>query len=636
MDDFAEWRSIRPWRPTLALSIREITSVSVTFILSSPYSSDPISPLSMSSDEDGESGSEDECEHNRTQIISDVLAKGLSVKVNGIPWQRVLIKVDEETDEAVIILFGLMPGRQYDVELGVVLGERTLRGQITTDSELHSDSSRLDHLTEEAVLLNTSLSSSASSQALSASPSHTSPSSSPSAPVPMPTPAPLTLEARRQQLSHELAALNTEHVQLTAALKTARKEAQKADAALRQEIDILKRAAERGAAGEQRAKQKVLALREARKQTEAAAEAIEEARKEIEVALPGLEQRALEVEEALGTVRQRAAEKRREREEAEATERRRREEWVAEIGALGRTLEKLAVRREKLEGSGEGEGGTIGELEEKLRRLEEERERIERDPFGYEGEAGGKDGDGFQENEDPIVESEGRATSRSDHQSVSGGSSQGHNHPNHPHHNSNHGAFAHAHHHHPHQHSRKRHSHPHTQHSHHTSFALPRSSGRVDASQSHSQSQTLPPIQRPPHSARLSLPSHRELSAGPGIIHLQAPASISTQAPKSNGSAHANGHTGRAHSNSGSGSASGSGSSAASSPAPPATASNLSSRAPPFEPSGLGLGAARSTQTAATVSSKSELNPGSSPFSPRSTAAQAATSAHTRPRGGST
>ena len=130
MDDFTEWHSIRPWRPTLALSIREITSVSVTFVLSSPYSSDSIGSLSMSSDED--SGVEDECEPHRTQIISDILAKGLSVKVNGIPWQRVLIKIDEETDEAVIILFGLMPGRQYDVELGIVPGERTLRGQITT------------------------------------------------------------------------------------------------------------------------------------------------------------------------------------------------------------------------------------------------------------------------------------------------------------------------------------------------------------------------------------------------------------------------------------------------------------------------------------------------------------------------
>ena len=450
----------------------------------------------------------------------------------------------------------------------------------------------------------------------------------------MPTPAPLTLEVRRHQLTHELTALNNEHAQLTAALKAARKEAQKADAGLRAEIDALKRAADRGAAGEQRAKQKVLALREARKQTEAAAEAIEEARKEVEAALPGLEQRVHEVDEELGRVRLRAAEKRREREEAEALEKRRREGWAAEMSALGRTLEKLNVRREKLEGASDGTIGTIGELEEKLRRLEEERERIERDPFGYEGEAGGRDADGSLDNEDPIVEIDGR-TSRSDLQSLSGSSSQGQHHSNHAHHHSNHGAFAHAQHHHPHQHPRKRHSHPHThpphahqQHAHHHTPLVPaRPPGRTDASQAHPQSQTLPPIQRPAHSSRLSLPSHRELSAGPGIIHLQAPASASS---KANGRSHANGHTGRAHSNSGSGSASGSGSSAASSPVPPAIGSNLSGRAQPFEPSGLGRG-----MQAASVASKSELNPGSSPFAPRSAVAQAA-STHVRPRGGST
>ena len=64
--------------------------------------------------------------------MSDVLSKGLSVKVNGTPWQRVLMKIDDEADEAVIILFGLMPGRQYDVELGIVPNEKTLRSQITT------------------------------------------------------------------------------------------------------------------------------------------------------------------------------------------------------------------------------------------------------------------------------------------------------------------------------------------------------------------------------------------------------------------------------------------------------------------------------------------------------------------------
>ena len=65
-------------------------------------------------------------------IVSDILAKGLSVKVNGTPWQRVILKMDDMLDEAIIILYGLMPSRQYDVELGILPGEASVRGQITT------------------------------------------------------------------------------------------------------------------------------------------------------------------------------------------------------------------------------------------------------------------------------------------------------------------------------------------------------------------------------------------------------------------------------------------------------------------------------------------------------------------------
>lgn len=159
----SQWHSIRPWRPTLSLFVREITSVSATFILSSPLASAPtvsgeagadededetdeelmVSDAVMEGEEGRESAAEDAsgedqtlnmCSRSRrqTQIVADALSKGLSVKVNGTPWQRVLMRVDEQTDEAVVILFGLMPGRQYDVELGIVPGENILRSQITT------------------------------------------------------------------------------------------------------------------------------------------------------------------------------------------------------------------------------------------------------------------------------------------------------------------------------------------------------------------------------------------------------------------------------------------------------------------------------------------------------------------------
>ncbi|PIL27696.1 hypothetical protein GSI_10849 [Ganoderma sinense ZZ0214-1] len=144
MDDhFAEhasWHTIRPGHPSLCLSVREITSVSVTFVLSSPYSAhDPdvsLSSLGLSSDDDEDEASTSRPsasfpDTQRPPTVTDIISNGFSVKVNGTPWRKVIVK-DDVADEAIIIVHGLMPARQYDVELGIMPGESTVRGQITT------------------------------------------------------------------------------------------------------------------------------------------------------------------------------------------------------------------------------------------------------------------------------------------------------------------------------------------------------------------------------------------------------------------------------------------------------------------------------------------------------------------------
>ncbi|KAL6298672.1 hypothetical protein BKA93DRAFT_743658, partial [Sparassis latifolia] len=295
VEDLTEWRSIRPWRPTLTLSVREITSVSVTFVLSSPYTgaesanSEPsLASLGLQSSDDDADTDSSSADAAQNQIVSNVLAKGLSVKVNGIPWQRVLMKIDDE-DEAVIILFGLMPGRQYDVELGLLPGERSIHGQITTEYQPEEPTGLGTSPPLETLPAPPVASTPSNGDAGSPSPPH--PNGHPPSPVPA-----LTLEDRRQQLLHTLNMLTSEHSALTTSLKTARRESQKADAALRSEIDTLKRASDRHAAGEHRGRQKVLALQEAVKQTLAAAREIEELIRDREAALPGLEKRKDTVE----------------------------------------------------------------------------------------------------------------------------------------------------------------------------------------------------------------------------------------------------------------------------------------------------------------------------------------------------
>ncbi|KAF7792092.1 hypothetical protein EIP86_003122 [Pleurotus ostreatoroseus] len=567
-----QWHSVRPWRPTLSLVVREITSVSATFILSALVHSSAdsnaaavveqslasIGLSNLSNDEDGSDGDAG----GGPQIVSDVLSKGLSVKVNGTPWQRVLMRVDDEADEAVIILFGLMPGRQYDIELGIVPNEKTLRSQITTitGTDPSLDPGPSDHAHAHAFTLAQPAPHPALSP-LTADADGTlagaeAPSSAP----------PFSLEDRRLQLAHQLALLTAEHASLTNTLKSARRDAQKADAALRAEIDALRRASERAAPAELRAKQKALALQEAARQALAAAEQVQTRVAELEEALPELTKQRDEVEREWERVRKEADAVHARREEAEAREKKRAEAKQAELAGLVAKLEKLTAKKEKLD----GEGGVLGELEERLRRLEEERERVEGDPYGYSYEE-------FAPEDDDEVVSPTR--DRDDSQPSPSGAHRTHSH-------------FHGHHH---SHPRKRHTHP----SNSNSKAAPAPIG---------------PIQRPAQTRNVGPGNNSSaitLPPGPGVIHLH----------------HA--HTGSLPSNtrrppppsapSVAGSTSGSSSS---SPSPAhAGASLLSSRAPPFEP------------RAPNASAKSDLNPGSYPFEPRAGTSSANTSPASKPEG---
>jgi hypothetical protein len=122
-DARAKWHSIRPWHPRLSLSVAEITSVSATFLVSSLSSS-------IRRHHDGFDTDDDIPTFN-----TEALSKGVSVTVNGTPWRKCLARLADDADEATIIIHGLMPGRHYDIELGIIPGDEKLKGQIVTESE---------------------------------------------------------------------------------------------------------------------------------------------------------------------------------------------------------------------------------------------------------------------------------------------------------------------------------------------------------------------------------------------------------------------------------------------------------------------------------------------------------------------
>jgi hypothetical protein len=119
-DSLSKWHFIRPWHPRLSLFVKEITSVSATFVIVSLTGRDHFEP------DDGPASAS-------PSVVPDPLSKGVSVKVNGTPWPKCLARLSDNADEAMIIVYGLMPGRRYDIELGLIAGEK-LRGQIVTES----------------------------------------------------------------------------------------------------------------------------------------------------------------------------------------------------------------------------------------------------------------------------------------------------------------------------------------------------------------------------------------------------------------------------------------------------------------------------------------------------------------------
>jgi hypothetical protein len=170
--------------------------------------------------------------------------------------------------------------------------------------------------------------------------------------------------------------LQSERESLIGSLKGARKDAQKADASVRGEIDVLKRASDKYSVVEHRARQKVLALQEAVKQTQAAAAETGALFVEVEASLPVLREQQDEAEREYRSLQEKAEKVREEKTLLEKKERKRIEGMQNELAALVTKLDKVSGKKEKLE------NGTIPDLEEELRRIELEIERVERDPLG--------------------------------------------------------------------------------------------------------------------------------------------------------------------------------------------------------------------------------------------------------------
>ena len=120
------WETIRPWTNRVAIQVKELTSISATFILSSATAVDV---------GDGELAalhSAEPAPQRPQKSVGDILARGFTIKVNSGSWNNYFLNVEEDGSEAVIILHGLRPGRQYEVELTLEQEESALKKDFAT------------------------------------------------------------------------------------------------------------------------------------------------------------------------------------------------------------------------------------------------------------------------------------------------------------------------------------------------------------------------------------------------------------------------------------------------------------------------------------------------------------------------
>jgi len=335
----SDWHSVRPWLPPLALSVQEITSVSVTFLLTATMVPLPDPELVAQLAE-------------TESIVTEALAMGLSVKVNGTSWPRVIMRIDEAADEAVVIIYGLMPGRQYDIELAMVRAGQ-LRQEITTHDGEPETAPDLDC---HPGLVPTP-----------AVPPLTAPDHSPAAP------SPFTIEDRLSQLTSSLSLLSSQRDSLQSQIKSVRRDGQKADAALRSEIEALKRTSEKNIAAENRAKQKILALQEAVKRTHAGTRAMEQELDQLECSLPALLEEKGRKELDYDSAKREADRVTKQRQMVDDQDKKRIDKLRSEHSSLTHKLEKMMAKREKMQGS------VLPDLEEQLAQLRKEWEMMERE-----------------------------------------------------------------------------------------------------------------------------------------------------------------------------------------------------------------------------------------------------------------
>lgn len=298
-----------------------------------------------------------------------IFDSNVSVYVNGIPWSQVMVG-DRSSNEAFIVVYGLSPSRDYELVLSVE-GEHHSVAKVSTLSRIDTDA-------EEKATASTAASlSEKEKQAIipSASPAraraHTPPMQDTDA---------TTSETNFEQ-NNILNAANSAAVSsvltgvmnastLQASIRKARKEASRAESALKNEIEAIRRGLERMTDVDHRSKQKVLALQESIRQANLHAKEIDDEAIEVEEEREAWEAKERTKDEEVRMIREKVelsmkdgdAKMRQDDDDLDVV--------AKELQKVSRLLEEQIAAKEKLE------KGRFIELEQELTRVQSEMEDI--------------------------------------------------------------------------------------------------------------------------------------------------------------------------------------------------------------------------------------------------------------------
>ncbi|WVQ69543.1 uncharacterized protein L199_007763 [Kwoniella botswanensis] len=317
-----------------------------------------------------------------------------------------------DKDRAVVVVYGLSPGKEYEVELRVVglFSQEGGEGLISTSVLIPpspTPNSNLHPRSRANSLRSRSRPRSRSNSLTGGSPGHP-PSSSPLSPTRssdavatldslalgshdtlspdtatiIPTPVLNAVDTQTAQLRHLIATAHAEKEHLQTQIKEARRTSQRQEAAMKAEIENVKKAIEKAGSMDLRSKQKALATQEQVKQGWAGAESAEKDASDVESGLDTLESKleALNIEVEAIQLEWKSIKER--EEELREKDKKTRLEEDKKLHEVLNKMEKLKSKKSKKQSEQEELGKQLKEVEGKIKDVEkknqEDRERAMR------------------------------------------------------------------------------------------------------------------------------------------------------------------------------------------------------------------------------------------------------------------